>query len=1208
MKLKSLRLFGFKTFAEQTLLTFEPGITALVGPNGSGKSNVVDAIRWVLGETSTKSLRSAKLEDVIFLGNERRKPLGMAEVALTFDNRDGTLKVDATEVEITRRAYRAGESEFFINRQNVRLRDVVELLMGTGLGPGSAAIVSQGHIDEILSAKPQDRRGLFEETAGVNKFLARKNESLRRLEQTEQNGIRVSDLISEIDARIPELETQARRARRFRKASARLRDLEILSYLRATASRRAEREALQAELERVDVERTLAAARAATLEADLSTLRGALYDRERALEGLRDDATRARAALAEIESERSGLVARRDALLAQSSQITDDRERAERERTELASAIERFNAEAGPLAADLESRRETETAAREAHATARTALDALFAQVREAEAAAAADAASEAERRAQLVAAQSDYDRLERETFALRESAERASETRAGHAHELATARETLADREARIAAARAQAQAADERVTAAATTLAETQAAYRAVTSELASTEARLHTIEELEANLEGHIPGTRAVLEAAGRGDFGGIVGVVSNLVRVEESYARALDIAFGASLSNIVTETAEDAERAIAFLRAREAGRATFLPLDTLGTRAGRDPRETPRGAGIIGYAHTLVEPTEPQYAGIIGFLVGRILVVETLDVGVRLVRGERFRDAIVTLDGDEIRGGGAMTGGRYKRERSILSRRAQARTLAKALPELRAQLERAQNAAALAAEESIAATKERDDAHRIEAELAVATRDARARLDSLTETCDRLDREIAEMLARATERAEATTAAREKIAVLDRPANDPVASLAERERLEAALVDARATIVRAQESERAVATEIASVREHLASLVARRDAAKARLGLLDADGARALAARETMGAELAVLAERIAADDTALSAAREAVAALDARDANDRRERDASIGTATQMEADARIAQAAEREASAIAERARLRLAEIDAELGMLTAQFAQNPATAEECADVEARYEKEEGEFAAEVARLREELGRLQNVNLNADAEIEELAERQRFLKEQLDDLARARETLLASIKEIEESSQVQFNEIFERVRDAFTEVYADLFSGGQAKMWQTDPENLSETGIEISVQPPGKKMMSLTALSGGERSMAASALIFALIRVKPSPFYLLDEVDAALDDANVERFAKLVRQTGEAAQLLIVTHNKKTMELAERMYGVTMAEPGISSVIGADLTPANADTVLVGEEPTSDADVQSESEEPVLAG
>jgi chromosome segregation protein len=262
---------------------------------------------------------------------------------------------------------------------------------------------------------------------------------------------------------------------------------------------------------------------------------------------------------------------------------------------------------------------------------------------------------------------------------------------------------------------------------------------------------------------------------------------------------------------------------------------------------------------------------------------------------------------------------------------------------------------------------------------------------------------------------------------------------------------------------------------------------------------------------------------------------------------------------------------------------------LRLAEIDGELGMLAAQFAQNPATADECADVEARYAKEEGEFAAEVVRLREDLARLQNVNLNAEAEIEELAERERFLREQLDDLARARETLLASIKEIEESSQVAFNETFALVKTAFENVYTRLFAGGVAQMWQTNPENLSETGIEIAVQPPGKKMMSLTALSGGERAMTASALIFALIAVKPSPFYLLDEVDAALDDANVERFSGLVREVGSNAQLLIVTHNKKTMELAERMYGVTMAEPGISSVISADLTPLGAEPELVAE-------------------
>ena len=1194
MKLTSLRLFGFKTFAEQTALAFEPGITALVGPNGSGKSNLVDAIRWVLGEQSPKSLRSSKTEDVIFAGNDRRKPLGMAEVALTFSNDDGALKIDAREVEITRRAYRAGESEFFINRQSVRLRDVIELFMGTGLGPGSYAIVSQGQIDAILAAKPSDRRSLFEETAGINKFLSRKNESLRRLEQTEQNGIRVNDLVAELSARVPELETQARRARRFRKASARARDLEILSYLRASAARRGERETLQAQLERLEVERTGAAAQAATADAELTALRTDLYSRERALEALRGEAMRVRAQLAELESQQAATTARREALESQSSQFTGDRERAERERSDLRETIDRLESELVPRVAELERARERERSAQEALATARAALERIFTALRDVEAAAAAAAATQAERRAQLAATQTDYERLERESFTLRDEAQRCSGRVAERAHELEIARAELVALQAQASGARDAMQRADARVATAAATLGETQAAYRAATSDVAGAEARLHTIEELEANLEGHVPGTRAVLEAARRGDFDGIVGVVSNLVRVDEAYARALDIAFGAALSNIVTESAEDAERAIGFLRAREAGRATFLPLDTLGQRAGRDTQATPRAAGVIGYAHTLVEPVEARYAGIVAFLVGRILIVESLDVGVRLVRGDGFRDTIVTLDGDEIRGGGAMTGGRYKRERSILSRRAQARTLSEALPAMRARLEAAQAAASAASEESAHATRERDEAHRADAAVAVRVRDAHARADGLGTERERLTDEAAALLARSSERERETAEARERLAILDRPAGDPSTAQADRERLERSLAEARETIARAQSAERAILAEIASAREAVAGLLAQRDGSRARLELLDEDDARALQARESMTADLASLGRRLLENAAEVSRAREAVGEIDARTVAATREREAAHGRTQELESNLRLAQNAEREASSASEGGRVRLAQIDAELGMLAAQFAQNPATAVECADVEARYANEPGDLVTELARLRDELARLQNVNLNAEAEIEEIAERERFLRAQLDDLSRARETLLASIREIEETSQVQFNETFARVRVAFEDVYARLFPGGQAKMWQTEPERLSETGIEISVQPPGKKMMSLTALSGGERAMAASALIFALIAVKPSPFYLLDEVDAALDEANIERFSALVRDVGAQAQLLLVTHNKKTMELAARMYGVTMAEPGISRVITADLTPAAPERDLL--------------EEPVLAG
>jgi chromosome segregation protein len=1186
VKLKSLRLFGFKTFAEQTSLAFEPGITALVGPNGSGKSNLVDAIRWVLGEQSPKSLRTGKTEDVIFAGNERRKPLGMAEIELTFDNEDGGLKLDASEVQITRRAYRAGESEFFINRRPVRLRDIIDLLMGTGLGPGSYSIVSQGQIDAILSSKPTERRSLFEETAGINKFLARKAESLRRLEQTETNGIRVNDLLTEIAARIPELETQARRARRFRKASTRMRDLEILSYLRAGSSRRAERERLHAELERVEVEQAGAGARAAALDAELSAVRATLLERERRLDVLRAAATQGRSELAELEVQQAGTLARRDALLAQSSQITDDRERAESEQSELHAALAELEADIEPRAAELETRRERERHAQEALGAARAALDQIFSALREVEAAAAADAAGDAERRAQLAATRSEYERLEREAFALREEAGHKSEAAAERAHEAERAAQEGHDLEARSSAAAAAALAADERASAATAALSDAQTAYRSATRELAGAEARLHTIEELEANLEGHVPGTRAILEAVARGELHGIHGVVSNLIRVDETYARALDVAFGAGLSNLITQTSEDAERAIAYLRERELGRATFLPLDTLASRHGRDPSAIPNLPGVIGYAHTLVE-TVPQYAGVVAFLVGRTLVVETLDIGVDLVRGRGFRDPIVTLEGDQI-SGGAMTGGRYKRERSILSRRAQALTLSEQLPRLREVLTAAQAGAQRSESESAEATRLRDEARAAEARLAGGLLEARGRAESVRAERVRLETEAATALARAAERDAETGVARRRISLLERPAGDPAALLAERERLDTALGVARATIARAQDAERTIAGEIAGTREAVAGLLARRDAARARLELLGADRERAAGARSAMEAELATLGERLRTGEAALEAAKTRVSEADAADAAARAEREALAGRSNELEGDLHLARVAEREASQAGEGGRLRLAEIDAELGMLAAQFAQNPATAEECQDVEARYARETGDVGPELQRLRDELGRLQNVNLNAEADIAEQIERERFLREQLDDLTRARETLLASIAEIEGSSQAAFNETFEAVRRAFEAVYARLFPGGQAKMWQTEPEHLSETGIEIAVQPPGKKMMALHALSGGERAMAASALIFALVAVKPSPFYLLDEVDAALDDANIERFSQMVREVAGDAQLLLVTHNKRTMELATRMYGITMSEPGISRVIGADLSDFADSPALAG--------------------
>jgi chromosome segregation protein len=1191
MRLETLKVFGFKTFAEATTLDFVDGTTAVVGPNGSGKSNLVDAIRWVLGEQSTRSLRSQKLEDVIFAGNNTRKPLGMAEVTLTFDNRERRLPLDFAQVQITRRAYRAGESEFYINREPARLRDIHELLMGTGLGPGSYAIVSQGQIDAILSSKPTERRALFEETAGIGKFLARKHEALRRLEATEQNAIRVNDLIAELERRAPELDTQVRRAKRFRKVTARLRDLEILSFLRASSSRRAERERVVADLRAHEDARTAAATRAAQLGAELATLREELYALELELDAHRAAAQNARAEQARLEAEFAAAVARRDGLERQSSSSIADQDRVESERESLREQAAALDERLAPLTVQVDGAHARELAAAAAVAQARGALDAIYQELRAVEALAAERAASAAERRAQTQNARAEIERLEREQAAAqaeRDAHAKAAEEARGRFHE----RELLiAKYEAEAAAQHERARVARERGETAAARVAELERRRRELASELAGSESRLHTIEELEAALEGHAHGTRAVVEAAQRGQLQGLHGVVSSLISTDERYARALDVAFGGGLSNIVAERSEDAEVAVAYLRERELGRATFLPLDTLAQREGRQLGALAQRAGVIGYAHTLVR-AEPLYRGIVAYLVGRVLVVDELATGIQLVRSEGFRDSIVTLEGDEIRGGGAISGGRFRKERSILARRAQAERLNELIPQLRAQLETAERDGAAAKAELDAAATERDAATPAAATAEVALRDVRTQLEALIAEIERLD----SAHNAAEQHAHAAGAQREdvqaRLHALERISDDHVDLSEQRSALEASLAHGRAHIAAVEAEQSEVVASASALREQIAALSAERDGAHTRLGLLDVDAERAATVRATMLHELETLRAKSAELETAVSIARAAVATADTTLESARKAREATADEAHQREADERIAQSEERDATAAGESGRRRLAEIDAELGMLQQTFAQNPATEDEQHDVLTRYADEPDTLGEEVPRLRDELGRLQaNVNLNAEADRDEVIERERFLREQMDDLHRARETLLATIAEIESSCQVQFNETFDAVRAKFSETFEELFPGGRAEMSQTDPGNLSETGIEIHVQPPGKKMTNLAALSGGERAMTASALIFALIAVKPSPFYLLDEVDAALDDANVERLSAKIRDVSSTAQMLIVTHNKKTMELAQRMYGVTMQEPGVSSIVSVTLDEQTVAPAVANREP-----------------
>ncbi|MBV8197058.1 MAG: AAA family ATPase, partial [Candidatus Eremiobacteraeota bacterium] len=635
-----------------------------------------------------------------------------------------------------------------------------------------------------------------------------------------------------------------------------------------------------------------------------------------------------------------------------------------------------------------------------------------------------------------------------------------------------------------------------------------------------------------------------------------------------------------AFGVRLSNVVTTTSEDAQRCVEFLNRTEAGRATFLPLDTLSSRQGRQiDAQLAAVAGVIGYAHTLVH-SESRYAGIVNFLVGNVLIVERLAVGIELVRERSVRDTIVTLEGEQITGGGAITGGRFARERSILSRRFQAENLREVLLSLRARLEEAQvklRSAHGRAETAIGSRDAQRDALATTQAQAAASR---AQLHALATDVERANADLEQARGRVTELKTAALDARRREIESEAPLPEGGETEAHRSQLEAMLAGVREAIATAEAGAATAAAESANLRERAAALAAERDAAKARLGMLDENSERAGTAREEMLAEIAALMEQTRSSHARIEGLRRGIVEIDGQLEVVRQERETLLARQTHLEADQRSAEHEEREIAAEAVRQRTRLAEVEAELGMLVSQFAQNPATDEECSEVAARYADAPDPDPAELPRLRDELLRLQaNVNLNAEAERDELAERERFLQAQLDDLTAARQTLLESIAEIERETQVQFNETFEQVSGAFGAMYERLFPGGRARMWQTDPENLSESGIEIAVQPPGKKDVSLPALSGGERAMTAAALIFALIATRPAPLYLLDEVDAALDDANIDRFCAMVREFAARSQMLIVTHNKKTMEMADRIYGVTSGESGASAIVSLELAP-----------------------------
>jgi chromosome segregation protein len=1196
--LKRLTLQGFKTFADKTELVFAPGVTCIVGPNGSGKSNVLDAISWVLGEQKASSLRAARAQDVLFAGSAKRRPMGMAEVSLTVDNEDRFLPLEFGEITVTRRLYRNGDSEYLLNKVPCRLKDITDLFLDTGVGRGAYAIVNQSEIDSILSARPEDRRELFEEAAGIKKYRVKKREAQRKLENTETNLVRIRDILSELSTQVGPLAEQAELARRQRALTERLRQIEV-GLLAADVKRlrdeldelqsserdaTAEAQSLRNEAEALDTSATAVAAQIDAAETEM-------------------DAARQRQQIALSRSER---------LESQVALATERRTGAERTLTTLDADVETLHRDQTRLQTEAQQQAQAARDAEAALAEKAAALSGAEAILRETEkalgeldrAAAGQDAdylrlareiatrraerdglrAALQRREIELADAQARADERAHDAEAARDDATRLAEAAETARQSLVEVRRVLAD----------ECEPQRQKALAALAALADDRSRRERA---LATDEARLRVLEETEAAHEGYFAGVRAVRHAVENGRLTGRYTVVADAIAVPEALETAIEVALGASLQDIIVDTETQAKAAIRLLHESRAGRATFLPLESL------RPPDVPgslrlaarRLDGVLGSAADLVTFAD-DVAPAIRVLLARVLVCEDLDTATQARRDVSDWARIVTRDGELLVPSGAITGGRQSRPGpNLLSRKREIAELLGAVEAGRRDQER------LATDEaSLRAAENEARLAVLAAEKAVqaardALSDAERRAQSRTHEIPRLTRDSeqarlrADQLARSqaadTEREQALTAALAQRDTQDDTAQATRAALASRR----AELTARQAEVR--EQTRSLSAEAGALRERTTGL--RRDAERARDGAVRAQVTaeerlrRADEARETIAAAIAQIAQCAAERDDV----RGALDAATTQAERWRERRQALVAENFQLSERIKLALRGAQSASERAQGARLRAARVETQLETvaqrLVDEYDLHPDSALELTG----GAPVDRDTAQEIGRLRREIKALGPVNTGAIEEFDRVSERHGFLDAQRSDLEEARGRLDAAIAEIDEATRGVFEDTVTQVAAAFARYFGRLFGGGTTELVLTRPDDIFETGVEILAQPPGKKRQNLALLSGGERALTATALLFAFLDVRPAPFCVLDEVDAPLDGANVEKFADLVREFGERSQFLLITHNATTMEAAPLWYGVTMQEPGVSRTLSMKVPepvtpPADAEIVL----------------------
>ena len=1184
MVFKELEIQGFKSFPDKVKITFDAGVTGVVGPNGSGKSNLSDAVRWVLGETSSRQLRAAgKMEDVIFGGTRRRSAMGFASVRLTLDNTGHTLDVDADEVTIGRKYYRSGDSEYTINGQVCRLRDVYELLLDTGIGRDGYSVIGQGRIAEIVAAKSSERREIFEEACGIAKYRYRKTEAERRLAAAGENLERLRDILGELESRVGPLEKESAKAQKFLELSEQRKTLEVTLWTDSVHRARdtvrqqvRDYETAQADYERFDGE-----AKAAEQEAE--EIRMQAQQLTIAVERLNGDI---RSITEQISGSDSRIAVLENDILRNEESIASLRseiEAGEQDGAEADAALQRHRAvaakmeaegeklaaEIDALNAELEQLADASNASGARKDTLRAEITDLTAKRTEAQVAQAAAEAAEETARQRLPA-------LEQ---AVQEGTDQW-ETARQDLTDTIRYREMLTENEKQLANVRSGLELKLKNRKAA---LDEADTAEQRLGRELDAARQRLSVLRELEKNMDGYQNSVKAVMRAAGARRLRGIIGPVSAILKVEPGCEVAVETALGAALQNIVVENEAAAKAAIALLRSDNAGRATFLPLDTVQPGVFRG-----RLSGTARLASSLVR-ADARYDNIVSNLLGRIIVVEDINEASRVARDNGFRSRVVTMDGQVINAGGSFTGGSVQRSAGLFTRKQE-------MEELRIRAAKLQKDC-LAAQEKTDQCKEQVDA--LQAELtATASEQITAANDRV-----RAEAEQKRLEAVAAQLETARNARRQEIDTLQAALADSRAKAENAAKLQAELtakIDRRtAEMSRIAEGDdsfltrqNALAQDLSAKRleqvtrqkdaelaySQIAALEQRaRDAAARRTSL--EESVAALAARsDACRAEIADI-RQTRADSQTTIAQKEA----EIREATQKRlaRQQAETETLARARTAADSREEMSREMARLAERKAAAESEYDQTVAKLWDEYQLSVSQAEAlCVEFDSLPA-----LRAQVADLRGKIRALGSVNVSAIEEYKEVKARYDALVTQVTDVEESRNELSRMISKLSAQMREIFIDSFRAINENFGRVFAELFGGGEASLVLEDESNVLSSGIGIRVAPPGKVIKNLEALSGGEQALVAISIYFAILAVNPAPFCILDEIEAALDDANVVRFAQYLRRVSDKTQFIVITHRRGTMEAANVLYGVTMQEDGVSKLLKLDLEQVDATLV-----------------------